>query len=473
MAEEMRRSSSSNSALHSDGSFAEPASIDDGDVQKPAAHASLGDYYVVALAGLLLGYAIFGKVFAYFGIAPLYVGEIVFAAGIIFFLTSRCALATLATLPSIFLGLLLGWAVVRTLPYLGEYGVDALRDSVIVIYGGFAFIVTALLLEKPERLPLTINFLRVLGTIIVPLAPFLVFMSDQSYMSATGDWALAFVKIGTTSVHLAAAALLVLLGFRRPSVIWLILLIVGMAAAASQNRGGMLVIIAMLAFAMIATGKLREFASFSVIALLIFGLAYALDLSISTPRMRDMSARQLIDNFLSTFGPWEGDLNATREWRMNWWHMIYGYTFEGAYFWTGKGFGINLALDDGFVTGNENVNAPLLRSPHNGHLDILARTGVPGLMLWLLTFASWTIMLFADTVRARRHGDEAWANFFLLIFCYGLGFLLDAMFDVTLEGPMAGIWFWCVFGVGMGASMIYRAEIRGVELGRSGYVESG
>jgi hypothetical protein len=46
----------------------------------------------------------------------------------------------------------------------------------------------------------------------------------------------------------------------------------------------------------------------------------------------------------------------------------------------------------------------------------------------------------------------------VLVFCYALGFLIDATFDVTLEGPMAGIWFWSLIGVGTGATMVYRAS---------------
>src|SRR5262245_37872121 len=73
-----------------------------------AAHWTLSDYYLVALGVLLVGYAIFAKYFAYIGLAPVYVGEIVFSMGIIAFLISRCAVATLATLPSLLLGLLFG-----------------------------------------------------------------------------------------------------------------------------------------------------------------------------------------------------------------------------------------------------------------------------------------------------------------------------------------------------------------------------
>src|SRR5262245_61929716 len=46
----------------------------------------------------------------------------------------------------------------------GRCLVDTLRDSVIVAYGAFAFIVVALLLERPERLQLIIRFLRTIGS---------------------------------------------------------------------------------------------------------------------------------------------------------------------------------------------------------------------------------------------------------------------------------------------------------------------
>src|SRR5689334_18576242 len=142
---------------------------------RPAAtRFATDDLYPLVLALLLAGYAIFSKAFAYLGLGPLYVGEIVFALGIIAFLRSGCALATLTTVPNLLLGLLLSWGVIRTLPYLGQFGFDALRDSVIVTYGGFAFIVTALLLEKPERLALVIRFLRVLASVVVVVGPLLL-----------------------------------------------------------------------------------------------------------------------------------------------------------------------------------------------------------------------------------------------------------------------------------------------------------
>ena len=133
-------------------------------------------------------------------------------------------------------------------------------------------------------------------------------------------------------------------------------------------------------------------------------------------------------------------MESTKVWRITWWDTIIGYTLDGPYFWTGKGFGINLAADDGFVAGDP--NGPPLRNPHSAHFDMLARTGVPGLALWLLTLGSWSATLLVNMVRARRFGDHAWADLFVFIFCYALAFIIDGTFDVALEGPMAGIWFW-------------------------------
>jgi hypothetical protein len=38
-----------------------------------------------------------------------------------------------------------------------------------------------------------------------------------------------------------------------------------------------------------------------------------------------------------------------------------------------------------------------------------------------------------------------------------MAIVIDASFDVALEGPMLGIWFWCLFGLGIASTMIYRA----------------
>jgi hypothetical protein len=119
----------------------------------------LGDLYLRALAGLLIGYAILGKGFAYFGIPPLFVGEMLFVGGIAMLFRSGCLIATLTAFPNLVLLILSGWVVARTVPYIGIHGIDAIRDSVVVLYGGFAFAVCALVIEKPSRVADAFRFL--------------------------------------------------------------------------------------------------------------------------------------------------------------------------------------------------------------------------------------------------------------------------------------------------------------------------
>jgi hypothetical protein len=99
-------------------------------------------------------------------------------------------------------------------------------------------------------------------------------------------------------------------------------------------------------------------------------------------------------------------------------------------------------------------DAPL-RSPHSAHMTILARLGVPGLVLWVSTLLVWFSTMFGNAYTAWRNGEPAWGRFFIFISCYALAAIIDSSFDVALEGPMIGIWFWTLIGVGLGTSMVY------------------
>ena len=91
-------------------------------------------------------------------------------------------------------------------------------------------------------------------------------------------------------------------------------------------------------------------------------------------------------------------------------------------------------------------------------MTLLARAGVPGVVLWALVLMSWFGMLMRAMLTARARGHKRWAELFLFVVCYAAAILINATFDVALEGPMQGIWFWCLFGFGVGSVMIYRAQ---------------
>jgi hypothetical protein len=150
-------------------------------------------------------------------------------------------------------------------------------------------------------------------------------------------------------------------------------------------------------------------------------------------------------------------LSSTRDWRLDWWRSIVDYTLFGRFFWSGKGFGPNLADEDGFQVVHD---AAPLRSPHNAHLTTLARMGVPGMAVWVLLHAAFAVLVGSAYLRARRDGATWWAAVDLWILAYWSAFIVNAAFDVFLEGPHGGIWFWCLFGLGIAALELQRTPRR-------------
>ena len=76
---------------------------------------SFFDWYAMLLMGVLLGYVFIGKGFAYQGVPPLLVGEVTLLAGALCYATSGVVFATLSTVASRFLAVLMLWVVLRKL----------------------------------------------------------------------------------------------------------------------------------------------------------------------------------------------------------------------------------------------------------------------------------------------------------------------------------------------------------------------
>ena len=101
---------------------------------------------------------------------------------------------------------------------------------------------------------------------------------------------------------------------------------------------------------------------------------------------------------------------------------------------------------------------PTLRSPHSVNIDHVGSLRRPRPGAWVLVLVAWFTALMNAQIVARRRGERQWANIFLWISCYLLAIVIDASFDVALEGPMLGIWFWSLFGF-RASAMVYRAYL--------------
>ena len=436
----------------------------------PRWNIALPKLFLVALGAALVGYAVLGRGFAHLGYRPLYVGEAVLALGVLaVVLGGGIRLAFRSRIAWILAAFML-WGAARTVPYLGQYGLAALRDGATWGYGVFAFLVAAFILRTGWFARALTGYGRALPVILfgVPLVLLLGYLGVD-LMTPDGVPLFQF-RGGPASVHLAGAAAFLALGLytgvgRRGGhggslsewLLWTAWF-VGFLISATQNRGGMLAILGGVFVVLVLRpfsgwGKLA-FVSVTVVSL--FFLA-SLDFGFQERKGRSLSPDQLVENLQSIYGGGDAvGLQNTRNWRLRWWDKIIDYTFFGKYFWTGKGFGINLSISDGIFPSLPKDEQAALRSPHNSHLTILARAGVPGLLLWVVLQAAFGIAMLRAFLRARATGQDGWARIDIWILAYWIALNINAAFTVYFEGPYGGIWFWSLFGFGIAALEIQR-----------------
>jgi hypothetical protein len=420
--------------------------------------------FLVALALLLVGYALFGRGLAHFGAPPIYIGEVVLALGFA---------AIVASLPRVRFGpvelailAFMGWGAFRTVPYLATYDTDALRDAVTWGYAAFALAVAWTVQPRHFRILVRV-YRRIVPFYIawVPISAAIVLGFGDAIPAAPGsEVPIVFFKPGDAGVHLAGVAAFILVGLysavRRATVVHEVLLwagwVIGVAVAGAISRGGLISASVIVATAMFVRSSAR-WLSLLLIVIMLFGIAILANPSVSVPgRERAVSVQQLTLNVVSLIVETDApELDGTRNWRLEWWDEIIGYTIEGPFLWGGKGFGVNLADDDGFQVTDDGS----LRSPHSGHFEILARSGIVGLGLWIAVLASFALVVLRAARRANGAGQIVWVAVMGWLFVYGAAAVINGSFDVYLQGPQGGIWFWVIVGLGIAASRLWHEPL--------------
>ena len=262
-------------------------------------------------------------------------------------------------------------------------------------------------------------------------------------------------KGGDLMVHMTGITAFLVLGFMRQRLLW-----IGLAAFSSgiimvSNRGGMVAFVLGVGLAWLLRPRGEGVGSrkliYAFVWLLVLGaiIGPMVELKVQGGS-RDVSVEQLVENVKSVFGSLglrhprrHQEVAAPVVDRDRGLHLSTAPTSG-----PGKGFGINLAESDGFTLGEADDG---LRSPHNGHLTMLARAGVPGLALWLLVHIAWFAGMMRAWAQARFAGQRRWMALYAWLSSIWLAALINASFDVFLEGPMGGIWLWCVMGAGIAA----------------------
>lgn len=397
------------------------------------------DFFVLVYAL----YALFNK-----GIAYTYLSEIVLVLGI---------LLIIANIRKLEFGwdrrmALLFFFIVLTSVYILKgvtgYGLkDVIRDSVIFNYILFVFIVFFLKEELPylkSRLVLVYRWYPMLMCVFFLVSSYIPFFRD---LELFGGQRLFLYKFGDMGVHLFIATIFLLNGYiqisRRMLIIQLLLIAYLFLITSSYSRSGMLsYILGMGVFFLYSKNLALRKQMIQALKFVPLFLILALPLYLSTNveenfQGRSLSLNQLKENAASIFvSADEGtSLSDNKVWRLVWWAKIVDDTFFGPDFWTGKGLGMSLAATSDIKYDPTEAD---LRSPHSFHVTILARFGVPVFFLWV-----YWMFLHLNTIRKKELDP-----YLLTVLVITFVFLVNASFDVFLEGPMGAFPFWTFVGIG-------------------------
>jgi hypothetical protein len=424
---------------------------------------SVDTSYLKTLFFLLWFYAILGRLGAHIGVplgggVGIYPGNVLLLVGILLVLFTAEYTYFFHSPVALIWVLFIIWNSAQTLPYISQYGLVALRDGALWGYSFFAFIVASIILAHPKNFVTFFNFYRPFARIYPLLIPFLFVLSYLAQNDIIGQDYGIYVKSTEVLAHAIGAFAFVALGFAAVPWYWRWVICLDVCLYGVQGRGGLLgFAMGAIMLAVAIPRTIKQYVLLGSIFAMIIIFAVVANVRFQTDfAARTFSTDQLMLNITSIFEQTRDPLvNDTREWRLDWWGRIINYTFYGPYFFAGKGYGINLADDDGFQTFDPNEEYQL-RSPHNSHLTFLARSGVPGLALWIALQVSWFWMVFRTLLFMRHTGRRAGEGILGFVLTYWAAYLAAAATDVALEGPLVGIWFWVIFGVGMAMSQLLR-----------------
>lgn len=435
------------------------------------------EFFLYFLGVVLVGYAFLGKGFAYLGYFPVFIGEITLALGLFtlvftFVFSSRTEkiMEGISCLPIMrLLFVFLAFGSVHIMIGFFYHGVNALRDGVLFTYSIFAILVSSFLFYNKLD-PLFIRKYK--GLIVaflvwVPVSYILARNFDEYIpKNIYGGVPIIFVKGEDFAVHLAGIIIFIFLGLHLHSgrgkdsnfsvgklslyFIWAL----GFVFVISEKRAGFVVMISAFLITIFFRPMLilSRFLIFVPIVVLTTLIVTVVEPNVELKNERKVSYKQITANVESIINTGENIDESTApyslphnvRWRLQWWRKVVNYTALGDYFWTGKGMGFNLTDDD--IPGHEDK---LLRSPHNASITFLARTGVPGLAIWLTLQVWFGLYMLSSYFQAMKNQNEILSKINIWIIAYWLAFLVNASFEVYLEGPQGGIWFWSLFGFGI------------------------
>ena len=410
----------------------------------------------VLFGGLVL-YLAFGKGFAYAGIPPVFVGEILLAVVIGGALRSAAPVARNAA--ALLVAATAGLAAVQLTVdrfVSADSVVESLRGVTPISYVAFAFGVFALLRRLEGRIGrhAALDYIESAFDRVAPFVTVVVF-GLATLLVTNPRWLPTWPVSGAPMLSSKSTDLAVALTILLPVLV---------AAARHAGRATPRLLLALW----LATTILVAFRSRgALLGLLVGGLAvqphparalkalfagavvvtalYATNLSFDVAG-REVSFAAAVDSTTSLLGnpspdEIQGNYLGTKKWRSEWWNAIWDDVTSEPMLLHGHGWGDNLAVRYGVVAPEAESDPRVLRAPHNIFFSLAGRAG----LLVAVGFMTVFVYTVAPTFRAGNLSSRSPA----LQAARGgvVAAMVTALTDVYLESPQGAILFWSLAGL--------------------------
>lgn len=378
------------------------------------------------------------------GIAYAFLAEILLVFGALLFIVEKKKFLLIWNRPVKIIVLFMAITVIYTIIAVGRFPLKSiLQDAAMFVYALFIFVIFLMqdgLEWIKSKLFLIYQWYPLAMFILFVLVSFVPFFQQFTLF---GNVPLLLYKYGDMGVHLLIATLLMLTNHISLKQHWkwinACLIVFLFLVISSYNRAGMLAYLAgILVFLIVYRKRFSTQVIRSYLLVLAILVVPVIVLFVNTKvdenfQGRTIGVMQLQQNINSIFdSDADGTLAENKLWRLTWWFKILNDATEPKNALIGKGIGANLAL-----ISDVRVEDERLRSPHNFHLNVLARFGV-------LFFFLWIFWIWQHLKQLRKSNDN---DLNLLIVIFFLSFLINASFDVYLEGPMGAMPFWSWLGI--------------------------
>jgi O-Antigen ligase len=430
-----------------------PSSANDTEIYKM-------DFWTILAGFLLLGYSLFGRSFAYVGIAPakIFIGDVALAAFILFrsrsvfdrwlmALMHRDPLSRLAWTMLLFL--LYGVFEVAHGILAGYDTLIAFQNLVFNVYPLYFFFGLYVGTRRPNLL---LQVMRILAwaNSIYGLAYILVLNKIQTPIPGSGDVPIFAQAAGGSGIILALMAL-----DPKPSRYWLPLSINAFLLLAMQIRGEWVgFLVSLLIWGLLSRKLDRVLISLALISGLL-AIGYLADFSIPAPAGRggNISTRDIVGRAVasvdadaaSEYTRGARTFAGTVSWRTQWWHAIWDSVHEEpstTFFGQGYGFPLGELVPY--------LRTAVIRTPHNVFFYALGYTGWIGVSLFFaFQFALLQLLWRTYRVTGQAFGVAAWA-----------GTLLSAFFGNSFETPFGAIPTYLSFGLLIAPGLLERSAPR-------------